>query len=100
MLSARAVHRVSDFKNFDLSFKAVARIDQEKCIRCTFVMWRATITAHQCIDLVAKDGSIVPPGSYDVRSNGKRKRFIRGRASMCAKRIASVAACASSRLSG
>jgi dihydropyrimidine dehydrogenase (NAD+) subunit PreA len=28
-------------------------------------------TAHQCIDLIAADGSRVEPLSYDVHSNGK-----------------------------
>jgi dihydropyrimidine dehydrogenase (NAD+) subunit PreA len=69
----KSVERVSDFKNFDLSFKAVARIDQEKCIRCNLCYVACNDTAHQCIDLVTKDGSIVPPGSYDVRSNGKEE---------------------------
>ena len=67
----KSVHRVSDFKNFDLSFKAVARIDQEKCIRCDLCYVACSDTAHQCIDLIAKDGSVVAPGSYDVRSNGR-----------------------------
>jgi len=67
----KSVHRVSDFKNFDLSFKAVARIDQEKCIRCDLCYVACNDTAHQCIDLIAKDGSVVAPGSYDVRSNGR-----------------------------
>jgi dihydropyrimidine dehydrogenase (NAD+) subunit PreA len=67
----KSVHRVSDFKNFDLSFKAVARIDQEKCIRCDLCYVACNDTAHQCIDLIAKDGSVVPPGAYDLRSNGK-----------------------------
>jgi dihydropyrimidine dehydrogenase (NAD+) subunit PreA len=67
----KSVHRVSDFKDFDLSFKAVARIDQEKCIRCDLCYVACNDTAHQCIDLIAKDGSVVPAGSYDVRSNGK-----------------------------
>jgi len=72
-LVGKSVHRVSDFKNFDLSFKAVARIDQQKCIRCNLCYVACNDTAHQCIDLVAKDGRIVPPGSYDVRSNGKEE---------------------------
>jgi dihydropyrimidine dehydrogenase (NAD+) subunit PreA len=67
----KSVHRVSDFKNFDLSFRAVARIDQEKCIRCDLCYVACNDTAHQCIDLVAKDGNVVPPGSYDARSNGR-----------------------------
>jgi dihydropyrimidine dehydrogenase (NAD+) subunit PreA len=28
-------------------------------------------TAHQCIDLVSAQGTLVQPYSYDVRSNGK-----------------------------
>jgi dihydropyrimidine dehydrogenase (NAD+) subunit PreA len=67
----KSLTRVSDFKNFDLSFRAVARIDQQKCIRCDLCYVACNDTAHQCIDLIAKDGSVVPPGSYDVRSNGK-----------------------------
>jgi len=36
----RSLHRVSDFNHFDLSFRAVARIDQEKCIRCNLCYGR------------------------------------------------------------
>jgi len=68
----KSVHRVSEFKNFDLSFKAVARIDQDRCIRCDLCYVACNDTAHQCIDLIAKDGSVVPPSAYDVRSNGKQ----------------------------
>src|SRR6516225_892884 len=67
----KSLTRVSDFKNFDLSFRAVARIDQQKCIRCDLCYVACNDTAHQCIDLIAKNGSVVPPGAYDVRSNGK-----------------------------
>ena len=67
----RSLDRVSDFKDFDLSFRAVARIDQQKCIRCDLCYVACNDTAHQCIDLIAKDGTVVRPGSYDVRSNGK-----------------------------
>src|SRR6201988_5540103 len=69
----RSLHRVSDFHNFDLFFRAVARIDQQKCIRCNLCYVACNDTAHQCIDLVAKDRSIVPPGSYDIRSHGKEQ---------------------------
>jgi dihydropyrimidine dehydrogenase (NAD+) subunit PreA len=68
---AKSLPRVSDFNNFDLSFRAVARIDQQKCVRCNLCYVACNDTAHQCIDLVAKDGSLVPPHSYDLRSNGK-----------------------------
>ena len=67
----KALPRISDFKNFDLSFRAVARIDPEKCIKCNLCYVACNDTAHQCIDLVSTDGSVVPPLAYDVRSNGK-----------------------------
>ncbi len=44
----------------------------EKCIRCNLCYVACNDTAHQCIDLIAKDGSVVPPHSYDIRSNGQR----------------------------
>ena len=68
---ARSLHRVSDFKDFDLSFRAVARIDQAKCIRCDLCYVACNDTAHQCIDLVDKNGRVIAPASYDARSNGK-----------------------------
>src|ERR1700752_688769 len=69
----RSLHRVSDFNNFDLSFRAVARIDQQKCIRCNLCYVACNDTAHQCIDLIAKDGSVVQPHSYDILANGKEE---------------------------
>ncbi len=69
----KALPRISDFKNFDLSFRAVARIDPEKCIKCNLCYVACNDTAHQCIDLVARDGSIVQPLAYDARSNGKEE---------------------------
>ena len=67
----RSLPRVSDFKDFDLSFKAIARIDQQKCIRCDLCYVACNDTAHQCIDLIDAQGNVVPPSSYDVRSSGK-----------------------------
>jgi dihydropyrimidine dehydrogenase (NAD+) subunit PreA len=69
----RSLQCVSEFKNFDLSFRAVARIDQGKCIRCNLCYVACNDTAHQCIDLIAKDGSVVHPHSYDMRSNGREE---------------------------
>jgi dihydropyrimidine dehydrogenase (NAD+) subunit PreA len=69
----RSLQRVSEFKNFDLSFRAVARISQEKCIRCNLCYVACNDTAHQCIDLVAKDGRVVKPNTYDIRSNGREE---------------------------
>jgi dihydropyrimidine dehydrogenase (NAD+) subunit PreA len=68
---ARSLSRISDFKDFDLSFRAVARIDQQKCIRCDLCYVACNDTAHQCIDLFDAQGNVVPPGAYDVQSNGK-----------------------------
>jgi dihydropyrimidine dehydrogenase (NAD+) subunit PreA len=68
---ARSLNRVSDFKDFDLSFKAVARIDEQKCIRCDLCYVACNDTAHQCIDLIDKHGNVVSPSAYDVRDNGK-----------------------------
>jgi dihydropyrimidine dehydrogenase (NAD+) subunit PreA len=68
-----SLQRVSDFNNLDLSFRAVARINQEKCIRCNLCYVACDDTAHQCIDLIAKNGSVVQPHSYDIRSNGREQ---------------------------
>ena len=69
----KSLSRVSDFKDFDLSFRAVARIDTGKCIKCNLCYVACNDTAHQCIDLVDAAGRIVPPFAYDVRSNGKEE---------------------------
>jgi dihydropyrimidine dehydrogenase (NAD+) subunit PreA len=69
----RSLHRVSEFKDFDLSFRAVARISNEKCIRCNLCYVACNDTAHQCIDLIDRDGVVVAPYAYDVRSNGKQE---------------------------
>ncbi|MDZ4802048.1 MAG: NAD-dependent dihydropyrimidine dehydrogenase subunit PreA [Bryobacteraceae bacterium] len=67
----RSLHRISDFGNFDLSFRAVARINEEKCIRCDLCYVACNDTAHQCIDLVSGSGVVVQPYSYAVTSNGR-----------------------------
>jgi dihydropyrimidine dehydrogenase (NAD+) subunit PreA len=72
-VTGRSLNRVSEFKNFDLSFRAVARIDADKCIKCNLCYIACNDTAHQCIDLVSAEGNVVEPSSYDVRSNGKRE---------------------------
>jgi dihydropyrimidine dehydrogenase (NAD+) subunit PreA len=67
----KSLHRVAEFKDLDLSYRAVARIDTDKCIKCNLCYVACNDTAHQCIDLVSSDGSLAPPYAYDVRSNGK-----------------------------
>src|SRR6202046_304695 len=67
----QSLPRVSDFKDFDLSYRAVARIDTSKCIKCDLCYVACNDTAHQCIDLIAANGDAVAPYSYDAASNGK-----------------------------
>ncbi len=69
----KSLPRVSDFQDLDLSFRAVARIDSAKCIKCNLCYVACTDAAHQCIDLLDATGSVVQPYSYDVRSNGKQE---------------------------
>ena len=70
-VTGKSLAQVSDFKDFDLAFRAVARINEDRCIKCNLCYVACNDTAHQCIDLVAADGSVVQPNSYSVRSNGK-----------------------------
>ena len=69
----RSLHRISDFGNFDLSFRAVARIDTQKCIQCNLCYVACNDTAHQCIDLVNAAGQVLQPHSYAVSSNGREE---------------------------
>ncbi|MBV9761235.1 MAG: NAD-dependent dihydropyrimidine dehydrogenase subunit PreA [Acidobacteriaceae bacterium] len=69
----KALRGISDFKDFDLAFRAVARIDPARCIRCNLCYVACNDTAHQCIDLIAADGRVVEPYSYDARSNGRQE---------------------------
>ena len=70
-LKGKALHRISQFNEFDLAFRAVARIDPETCIKCNLCYVACNDTAHQCIDLIGTEGNVVEPLAYDVRSNGK-----------------------------
>ena len=83
----RSLPRVSDFQDFDLSYRAVARIDAEKCIRCDLCYVACNDAAHECIDLVSA-GAVVQPLAYGPRANGKEKPPSRGRGPWSAKTIA------------
>ncbi len=72
-VTGKSLPRISDFKDFDLSYRAVARIDTDKCIKCDLCYVACNDTAHQCIDLIAATGEPIEPHSYDVRSNGKQQ---------------------------
>jgi len=69
----KSLTRVSDFQDLDLSFRAVARIDTAKCIKCNLCYVACTDAAHQCIDLIDSAGNVAEPYSYDVRSNEKQE---------------------------
>src|SRR5437899_1481718 len=60
-VTGKSLGRISDFKDFDLSFRAVARIDETKCIQCNLCYVACNDTAHQCIDLIDAAGSVVQP---------------------------------------
>jgi dihydropyrimidine dehydrogenase (NAD+) subunit PreA len=57
----RSLHRIADFGDFDLSFRAVARIDAQKCIKCNLCYVACNDTAHQCIDLAGASGERPQP---------------------------------------
>ena len=63
-VTGRSLHHISEFRDFDLSFKAVARIDPQKCIKCNLCWVACNDTAHQCIDLIDAAGNAVAPQSY------------------------------------
>lgn len=67
----QALRQLSEFKNLDLSFRAVARIDTAKCIKCNLCYVACNDTAHQCIDLIDSNGGVVELLKYGLRSNGK-----------------------------
>jgi dihydropyrimidine dehydrogenase (NAD+) subunit PreA len=72
-VTGKSLARISDFKDFNLSFQAVARIDSQKCIQCNLCYVACNDTAHQCIDLIDAAGHVVQPYSYAVSSNGKQE---------------------------
>jgi len=57
----KSLNRISEFKDFDLSFRAVARIDEKLCIRCNLCYVACNDTAHQCIDRVVAGDSALQP---------------------------------------
>jgi len=69
----KSLHCISDFRNFDLSFRAVARIDSSRCIKCNLCYVACNDTAHQCIDLIVADGARVTPYAYDAASSGRHE---------------------------
>ena len=71
-VTGRSLSKFSDFKDLDLAFRAVARINPSKCIGCNLCYVACNDTAHQCIDLIRPStGLKVEPKSWSERSNGK-----------------------------
>jgi dihydropyrimidine dehydrogenase (NAD+) subunit PreA len=67
----RSLYRIADFGDFDLSFRAVARIDAQKCIKCNLCYVACNDAAHQCIDMIDVSGAVVQPYSHYAASDGK-----------------------------
>jgi dihydropyrimidine dehydrogenase (NAD+) subunit PreA len=72
-ITGQSLPCVSDFKDFDLTFRAAARIDPSKCIKCNLCYVACNDSAHQCIDLISAEGGPVEPYSYGAHSNGKHE---------------------------
>lgn len=51
-LVGKSVHRYTDWGDLNLEYKVVARIDQEKCIRCNKCYIACEDASHQCIDRI------------------------------------------------
>ncbi|AGG65495.1 NAD-dependent dihydropyrimidine dehydrogenase subunit PreA [Corynebacterium callunae] len=66
----KAIDVHGDFNDLDLAHKSVARIDPSKCIGCNLCVTACHDTAHQCIDLVGPNGTVVNPG-FNPDLNGK-----------------------------
>lgn len=65
----RALEGVGSYNSLDLSYRAVAHIDADRCLKCNLCWQACEDTAHQCIDLVAPDGDVVRAG-IDESLNG------------------------------
>jgi dihydropyrimidine dehydrogenase (NAD+) subunit PreA len=56
----KSLKGISDFGNLNLLYKAVARIDESKCIQCNLCYIACNDAAHQCIDLLPHNGRNQP----------------------------------------
>jgi len=59
-IRGKSLQHLSDFGNFNLLYKAVARIDEQKCIHCNLCYIACEDSAHQCIDLIPLNGKKQP----------------------------------------
>ncbi|MBI1741860.1 NAD-dependent dihydropyrimidine dehydrogenase subunit PreA [Candidatus Acetothermia bacterium] len=56
----KSVPRVSDYKDFDIMYKTIAKIDYDKCIKCNLCYVACEDGAHQAIELVSQNGQRYP----------------------------------------
>lgn len=56
----KALPNITNFGDMNLLEKYVAKIDDEKCIQCNLCYIACEDTAHQCIDLLPKNGKKQP----------------------------------------
>lgn len=56
-LVGKAVHKYDDWGNLNLNYKVIAKIDEDKCIRCNKCYVACEDTAHQAIDIVRTPGA-------------------------------------------
>ena len=54
-LEGAAQDRITTWENLNLNYKIVARIDQDKCIKCNKCYIACEDAAHQCIERIATD---------------------------------------------
>ncbi|HET7812987.1 MAG TPA: NAD-dependent dihydropyrimidine dehydrogenase subunit PreA [Candidatus Baltobacteraceae bacterium] len=59
-LEGAAQNRITTWENLNLNYKVVARIDQDKCIKCNKCYIACEDAAHQCIERVAAAGDALP----------------------------------------
>lgn len=55
-IRGKSLKHLSEFGDFNLLYKSVARIDEKKCIHCNLCYIACEDSAHQCIDLVPVNG--------------------------------------------
>jgi dihydropyrimidine dehydrogenase (NAD+) subunit PreA len=71
-VTGKTLPKFSDFKDLDLAFRAVARINPSKCIGCNLCYVACNDTAHQCIDLIRPSSGLkVEPKTWSELSNGR-----------------------------
>jgi dihydropyrimidine dehydrogenase (NAD+) subunit PreA len=56
----KSVPRIADYNDFDIMYKTIAKIDDEKCIKCNLCYIACEDGTHQAIELVAQNGQRYP----------------------------------------